>query len=52
MLCYDKIRVSESIDVNQTSASRECMTCHYWYFLDNGLTFQPTVNNGSHDVLI
>ena len=30
MLYYDKIDVSEGIDVNKTSASEECDVCHYW----------------------
>ena len=25
---------SEGIDTNNTSASKECMFCHYWYFKD------------------
>ena len=32
MLYYDRIDVSERIDDNQTSASKECDDCHYWYF--------------------
>ena len=32
MLYYDRIDVSERIDVNKTSASKECDVCHYWYF--------------------
>ena len=32
MLQYEKVGVSEGIDVNKTSASKECMLCHYWYF--------------------
>ena len=34
MLYYDRIDVSEGIDVNKTSASKECDVCHYWYFLN------------------
>ena len=34
MLQHDKIDVSEGIDINKTSESRECMLCHYWYFKD------------------
>ena len=33
MLEYDRIDVSEEIDVNKTNASIECDICHYWYFL-------------------
>ena len=25
------------------------MICHYWYFKDNGLKYQPYVCNGCHD---
>ena len=29
---------------------RSVLFCHYWYFLDKGFRFQPTVCNGCHDV--
>ena len=29
MLYFDRIDVSERIDVNKTSASKECGICHY-----------------------
>ena len=32
MLCYDRIGVSEGIDVNKTSESRECNIFNYLYF--------------------
>ena len=48
MLHCDRIHVSEAID----NASKECNICHYWYFLDKALKFQPYVCNGSHDLLI
>ena len=31
MLQYQKIDVSEEIDVNKTRASEECELCHYWF---------------------
>ena len=34
MLEYDRIDISERIDTNKTSASKECNICHYRYFLD------------------
>ena len=34
MLEYDRIDISEGIDVNKTSASKECNIFHYWYFKD------------------
>ena len=52
MLCYDKIDVSEEIDVNKTSATKECDICHYWYFLNKGFKFQTNVCNRRHDLLM
>ena len=51
MLYYDRIDVSEGIDVNKTSASKERDVCHYWYFLNFSLKFQPNVCNRCHDLL-
>ena len=31
MLEYDRIAISEGIDVNITSLSKECDICHYRY---------------------
>ena len=39
MLYFDRIDVSEGIDVNKTSASKEYDICHYWYFLNLVLNF-------------
>ena len=52
MLIYDRIDGFEGIDIDKTSASKECNICHYWYFLDKGFKFQSYVCNGSHDVLM
>ena len=52
MLYYDRIDVSERIDVVKTGASKECNFCHYWYFLNYILKFQPNVCNRCHDLLM
>ena len=39
MRYYEKVDVSVGNSVNKTSASKECIICHYWYFLDKGFTF-------------
>ena len=52
MLQYEKMDVSEGIDTNKTSVSKECMLCHYWYFKDVGFKFEPYVCNKFHDVLM
>ena len=37
MLEYNRIDISEGIDVNKTSTSNKCDIFHYWYFKDIGL---------------
>ena len=32
MLKYDRIDISEVIDINQATDSHECKVYHYWYF--------------------
>ena len=31
MLEYERIDISEGIDVNKRNLSKECDICHYWY---------------------
>ena len=52
MSYYNRIDVSEETDVASTSESKECDTCHYWYFLDKGFQFQQNVCNGCNDLLM
>ena len=52
MFYYDRIDVSEGIDINKTGASKECNICHYWYFLNHSFKFQPNVCNKCHDLLM
>ena len=47
-----RVDVFEGINVNKTSTSKECIICHYCYFLDEEFTFQPTACNDCHDVLM
>ena len=52
MLQYQKINVSEGIDVNKTSTSEECELCHYCFFKDVGFKFEKHVCNGWRDLLM
>ena len=52
MLYFDRIYVSEGIDVNKTSATKECDVCHYWCFLNYRFKFQSNVCNRCHDLLM
>ena len=51
MLEYDKIDISEGIDVNKTNLSKECDICQYWYFKDIGFKYEPHLPNGCHDLM-
>ena len=46
------IDISEVINVNKTSASKECDIWHYWYFLNYSFRFQPVVCNRCYDLLM
>ena len=50
MLEYDKVDISEGIDVNKTK-SKECMLCHYWYFLNKNFTCGPYLCNGCYNIM-
>ena len=52
MKYYDRIDVSEVIDVNKTNASKKCIIYHYRYFLDKWFRFQTAASNGWHDILM
>ena len=51
MMQCNKINVSEGIDVNKTSAWKDCELCHYWFFKDIGSKFEEHVCNKCHDLL-
>ena len=51
MLRYRKVDVSEGIEVNKTSVSKECELCHYCFFKDIEFKFKfkEHVCNKCHD---
>ena len=51
MLEYNRIDISEGIDVNKTNLSKECDICHYWYFKDIGFNYDPYLCNGCHNLI-
>ena len=51
MLEYDRIDISEGIDVNKTNLSKDCDICHCWYFKDPDFTYKPYRCNGCHDLM-
>ena len=51
MLEYNRIDISEGIDVNKTSLSKECDIRHFWYFKDIGFKYEKYLCNGYHDLM-
>ena len=55
MLEYERIDISEGIDVNKTNLSKECDICHYWYFKDIGFKYENYLDyhdcHGRHDLI-
>ena len=51
MLDYDRVDVSEEIDVNKTNASKECDISHYWYLKDIGFKYEPYLCSGCHNLM-
>ena len=52
MLQYQEIDISQGIEINKTSASKQCELCHYWFFIDIGFKFEEHVCNKCHVVLM
>ena len=50
MLQYERIGVSERIDLDKTNESKECITCHYWFSKGKDFNFWTLVCNCCHDI--
>ena len=47
MIEYKRIDIVEGIDVDKTkNKSKECMLCHYWYFLNKDFSYGPYICDG------
>ena len=51
MLYYNRIDISEGIDLAKCKKSKECMICYYCFF-NHGFEFQDYVCNDCHDLTI
>ena len=51
MLEYERIDISEGIDVNKTNLSKERDICHYRYFKDINFKYEPYLCDGCHDLM-
>ena len=53
MLEYDRINLSEGIDVNKCEeTSRKCSLCQYYYFLNKNFNYQRYLCDGCHDMSV
>ena len=51
MLKYDKIDITEGIDLDKTNKSKECMFCHYWYYLNKNFTYGPLTCDSCYNIV-
>ena len=51
MLEYEKVGISEEIDIDMSNKSKECMLCHYWYFLDKNFSYGPFLCDGCYNMM-
>ena len=51
MLVCEKIDISDGIDVDMSDKSKECMLCHYWYFLGKSFRYGPYFCDGCYNMM-
>ena len=51
MLEYQRIDISEGINVDMSNKSKECMLCHYWYFLNKNFSYGPYLCDGCYNIM-
>ena len=51
MLEYDRIDISEGIDINECEeTSRKCRLCKFYYFFDKNVKYGPYLCDGCYDM--
>ena len=50
MIEYKRIGILEGIDVDKTNKPKECILCHYWYFLNKNFSYGPYIGDGCCDI--
>ena len=46
----ERINISEGIYLNKTNQSKECMLCHYWYFLHKNFSYGLYLCDGCYNM--
>ena len=49
MLYYNRINITEGIDLAKSNNSNECMICHCWFF-NHGFKLQDSICSGCRDL--
>ena len=50
MLAYERIDISDEIDVNKSDESKERTLCHYWHFIDKNFRYGPYLCDGCYNM--
>ena len=48
---YDRIDISEGINIDMTNKSKERMLCHYYYFLHKKFSYGPNLCDGCYNIM-
>ena len=51
MIKYERIDISEGIYTDKANKSKECMLCHYWYFLNKNFSYGPYLCDGCCNIM-
>ena len=50
MLEYDRIDISEGIDINKCEETSARCLCNFYYFFDKSFSYGPFLCNGCYDM--
>ena len=51
MLKYDKVDITEGIDLKKTNDSKECISCHFWYYLNKNFSYGPFTCDDCYNIV-
>ena len=50
MLAYERIDISDGININKSDESKKWRLCNYWYFLDKSFSYGPYLYDGCYNM--
>ena len=51
MLKYDKVDITEGIDLKKTNDSKQCISCHFWYYLNKNFSYGPFTCDDCYNIV-